>query len=287
MSYIHNTGDGNGKNKPLVMKSKVILTGSIGFIGSNLKKLLLEEWEVLEINEEIFGHSDWEKKIQDLFIGKIEAVFHVGACSDTLEKNVNYMMEVNYEFTRLISDLCSLNEIPLIYSSSAANYGTTGKYPSNLYGWSKYSGENYVISKGGIALRYFNVYGPGESHKGKMSSVAYQMIQKYRTGEDINLFPKKPRRDFVYIKDVISANLYAFKNYANLSGRYYEVGSGESRPFEDVLNILEIPFGYLPEESIPEGYQFFTISDGKKWMSGWSPNWKLEKGLADYFGLDI
>lgn len=287
MPYIHNTGDGNGKNKPLVMKSKVILTGSIGFIGSNLKKLLLEEWEVLEINEEIFGHSDWEKKIQDLFIGKIEAVFHVGACSDTLEKNVNYMMEVNYEFTRLISDLCFLNEIPLIYSSSAANYGTNGKYPSNLYGWSKYAAENYVISKGGIALRYFNVYGPGEHNKGRMASVAYQMDQKFKSGDSINLFPGKPTRDFVYVKDVVSANVYALEDYSLLRGNYYEVGSGESRSFEDVLNVLEIPFAYLPEESIPDGYQFFTMSNNKRWMPGWSPEWNLEKGLSDYFDLDI
>ena len=122
----------------------------------------------------------------------------------------------------------------MIYSSSAANYGERGENPSNLYGWSKYTAEDYVISNGGIALRYFNVYGPGEENKGSMASVALQMTRNYKEGKEIKLFPKKPKRDFVYIKDIISANLYAFENFNSLSGKYYEVGSGESRTFEDV-----------------------------------------------------
>lgn len=266
---------------------KVIITGTKGFIGSNLKEELKSKYRIVEINEDFLDTPDWTEKIQDFFDEEISAVFHIGACSDTLEQDVNYMMKVNYEFTRLVSDLCSSRGIPLIYSSSAANYGTNGEYPSNLYGWSKYAAENYVVSKGGIALRYFNVYGPGEQNKGRMASVAYQMYRKFISGEKIDLFPKNPTRDFVYIKDVISANVYAFEDYDLLKGRYYEVGSGESRPFEDVLNILQIPFAYLPEESIPDGYQFFTMSNNKKWMSGWSPEWNLEKGLSDYFDLDI
>ena len=144
-----------------------------------------------------------------------------------------------------------------------------------------------MISKGGIALRYFNVYGPGEHNKGRMASVAYQMDQKFKSGDSINLFPGKPTRDFVYVKDVVSANVHALEDYSSLRGNYYEVGSGESRPFEDVLGSLGIPFTYHPEESIPEGYQFFTMSDSTKWMPGWSPKWNLERGLSDYFGRDI
>jgi len=266
---------------------KIIITGTNGFIGSNLKEELRSKFRIIEINEDVFGSSDWEEKTQDFFNAEIDAVFHVGACSDTLEQNVNYMMTVNYEFTRLLSDLCSSKEIPLIYSSSAANYGTNGKYPSNLYGWSKYAAENYVVSRGGIGLRYFNVYGPGEEHKGKMASVAYQMVKKFESNEPINLFPKKPTRDFVYVRDVVSANVHALEDYSLLKGRYYEVGSGGSRPFEDVLNFMKIPFGHLSEESIPEGYQFFTMSSREKWMPGWSSEWNLERGLSDYFGRDI
>jgi ADP-L-glycero-D-manno-heptose 6-epimerase len=113
--------------------------------------------------------------------------------------------------------LCKSKNIPMVYSSSAANYGTNNEHPSNLYGWSKYAAEDYVINNGGIGLRYFNVYGPGEQNKGKMASVAFQMNEKRKNNEEIKLFPKSPKRDFVYVKDVISANIYAFKNYEKLT----------------------------------------------------------------------
>jgi len=269
------------------MIEKIIVTGSFGFIGSNLMSNLRSFYDIMEINENDIMDKDWREKVSNFFYPLPKAVFHIGACSDTLEGDVNYMMLVNYEFSRFLSDLCSLHRVPLIYSSSAANYGTNGEYPSNLYGWSKYSAENYIISKGGVALRYFNVYGPGEEHKGRMASVAYQMSVAHKEGKEIKLFPKKPRRDFVYVKDVISANLRAFEAYDLLKGKYYEVGCGEARSFEDVLEAIKIPFSYYPESSIPEGYQFFTQSDNKKWIPGWSPEWNLERGLSDYFGLDI
>jgi ADP-L-glycero-D-manno-heptose 6-epimerase len=212
-----------------------------------------------------------------------EVIFHVGACSDTLEKDVNYMMTRNFEFTKILSEFCFVNQVKMIYSSSAANYGTNGLYPSNLYGWSKYVAEQMVIQNGGIALRYFNVYGPGEEHKGKMASVALQMINKVKNGEDVKLFPGNPKRDFVYVKDVVSANIHACENYDDLSYTYYDVGFGIARSFEDVLNILNIPFTYHQESEIPKGYQFFTECDKTKWMPGWEPKYSLEEGLEDYF----
>lgn len=269
------------------MLEKIIITGTLGFIGSNLKKELESRFEIIQINENIFQTANWRDEVSKYFWTDLKVVFHVGACSNTLESDVNYMMLVNYEFTKYLTDLCVSKKVPLVYSSSAANYGTNGEYPANLYGWSKYAAEDYVISKGGIALRYFNVYGPGEENKGKMASVAYQMSVAHNEGKEIKLFPKKPRRDFVYVKDVISANLHAFEDHVLLKGKYYEVGSGEARSFEDVLNTIKIPFSYHPSESIPKGYQFFTKSDSKKWMPGWSPEWNLERGLADYFTKDI
>jgi ADP-L-glycero-D-manno-heptose 6-epimerase len=176
-------------------------------------------------------------------------------------------------------------ELALTYSSSAANYGTNNEHPSNLYGWSKYAAEDYVISNGGIGLRYFNVYGPGEQNKGKMASVAFQMNEKRKNNEEIKLFPKNPKRDFVYVKDVISANIYAFKNYEKLSGKYYEVGSGTARMFEDVMKIMSIPYDYHDNSLIPNGYQFYTCSDKIKWMTDWKSQWSLEDGLKDYFDL--
>ena len=262
---------------------KVIITGTKGFIGSNLKKRLEWDYEVIEINEDIFDNPNWRDEIESI-IKKSEAqvFYHIGACSDTLNQDVNYMMKLNFESTKIISDVCFEIGLPLVYSSSAAVYGIDDKSPSNLYGWSKWMGECYVIQNGGIALRYFNVYGPGEDRKGRMASVAYQMWQKNKSGEEIKLFPKKPSRDFVYVDDIISANIFAYENYYDLLGKWYEVGSGESRTFEDVLNILGIDFGYLSEDLIPNGYQFFTKSQSSRWMGGWLPIFNLERGLKDY-----
>ena len=192
------------------------------------------------------------------------------------------MMIRNFEFTKILSEYSFTSETKLIYSSSAANYGTNNLYPSNLYGWSKYVAEQFVIQNGGIALRYFNVYGPGESNKGRMASVAYQMLEKIRNGEEVKLFPGEPKRDFVYIKDVISANIFAYKNYDDLVYEYYDVGCGESRTFEDVMNILELPYTYYREDEVPLGYQFFTQSNKEKWMPGWYPEYTLEMGLKNY-----
>lgn len=263
---------------------KVIVTGNEGFIGGQLFKTLEQlGYETHGIDEKYFQQDNWIdfllKKINDI---TPDVIFHVGACSDTLEKDVDYMMTRNYESTKIIMDWCKEKDVPMIYSSSAANYGINNKYPSNLYGWSKYVAEGYVISNGGIALRYFNVYGPGEENKGKMASVAYQMFIKNNNNEDIFLFPKNPRRDFVYVKDIVDANIHAYNNYENLKGSYYEVGSGEARGFEEVLNNMNIKFQYTSEDVIPEGYQFYTCSDKSKWMNGWTSKWNLESGIKDY-----
>lgn len=261
----------------------ILITGTKGFIGKNLAYELSDLFSIHEINEDIFESDNWGddllKKLQDI---DPDVIFHIGACSDTLETDVNYMMIRNFEFTKILSEYSFTNETKLIYSSSAANYGTNNLYPSNLYGWSKYVAEQFVIQNGGIALRYFNVYGPGESNKGRMASVAYQMLEKIRNGEEVKLFPGEPKRDFVYIKDVISANIFAYKNYDDLVYEYYDVGCGESRTFEDVMNILELPYTYYREDEIPLGYQFFTQSNKEKWMPGWYPEYPLEMGLKNY-----
>ena len=262
---------------------RILITGTNGFIGKNLLNELKDGNDILEINEDIFDLDNWVGELYGkLNSFKPEVAFHVGACSDTLEQNVNYMMLVNYLFTQKLSDWCKLSNCKMIYSSSAANYGVNQLNPSNLYGWSKFVGEQYVVLNGGIGLRYFNVYGPLEENKGRMASVAYQMIQKQKEGQEIKLFPNKPQRDFVYVKDVVSANIYALKNYEELNSNWYEVGSGDARTFEDVLNILEIPFTYHNENEIPKGYQFFTKSDENKLMNGWYPVFKINNGLIEY-----
>lgn len=263
---------------------KAFITGINGFIGQNLSVEISDRFIVHGMDQEIFEHENWletlKKTLEEI---RPDVVFHVGACSDTLEQDVNYMMIRNFEFTKVVSEFCFVNEIPLIYSSSAANYGINNQHPSNLYGWSKYVAEQMVILNGGVALRYFNVYGPKEEHKGNMASVAFQMMNKIKNGEDVKLFPGVPKRDFVYVKDVVDANMFAYENYDKLDYNYYDVGYGEARTFEDIMYILSIPYTYHDEKNIPYGYQFFTQSDKNKWMSGWTPKYDLEKGLNDYF----
>lgn len=262
---------------------KAIVTGSKGFIAKNLLKEIENQFYILTIDEDIFDKPTWVHDLNQKVVEfNPDVIFHIGACSDTLETDVNYMMTRNYEFTRILSDYCKNKNKRMIYSSSAANYGTNSLYPSNLYGWSKYVAEQYVIKNGGIGLRYFNVYGPLEDHKGKMASVAYQMLEKQKEGQEIKLYPLKPKRDFVYVKDVVSANLFANEWYDDYMGMWYEVGCGEARTFEDVLDILKINYTYTEEKDIPKGYQFFTESDSELWMHGWTPKYNLEDGLKDY-----
>ncbi len=259
----------------------ILITGTNGFIGRNLKNKLSDKYNIFTFEESDI-EGDWKSKVNNIFNEGIDCVFHVGACSDTLEQRVNYMMLLNYEVTKHITDLCVEYKVPLIYSSSAANYGVNDEYPSNLYGWSKYVGEGYVISNGGIGLRYFNVYGPGEEDKERMSSVAYQMFLKDKNDEEIKLFPKKPKRDFVYVKDIVNANIFSLENYDALSGKWYEVGSGDANPFETILETMGLSFSYHDESIIPEGYQFYTCSSELKWMPKWSPKFNLVEGIKDY-----
>ena len=239
--------------------------------------------DVGEIDEEYFSAPDWKVAL----VNKLDhfnpkTVFHVGACSDTLKQDVQFMMTRNYESTKVIADWCVLMNRELIYSSSAANYGEDGKYPSNLYGWSKYTAEDYVVKSGGVALRYFNVYGPGEESKGNMASFLYQAYLMNKRCEQVFLFPGKPLRDFIYIKDVISANIHASECYQLLSGKYFEVSTGVASSFEEMLDIFGLEFKYSSDKLIPNGYQFLTRGDRSKWMKGWLPNFSLQQGVIDY-----
>ena len=264
--------------------SQVLVTGATGFIGSQLlESLASKDLDVAALDDHYFGADDWGAALRQVLQDtNPNTVFHVGACSDTLETDVQYMMTRNYESTKIISDWCLENGSKLIYSSSAANYGDTGSYPSNLYGWSKYVAEDYVVKSGGVALRYFNVYGPGEQDKGNMASFLYQSFVKRQKGEVVGLFPGQPLRDFIYVKDVVSANLHAQTNFEKLNGNFYEVSTGVASSFEKMLEILEVDFIYVDKTLIPKGYQYFTRGDSSKWMTDWTPRYSLEKGVLEY-----
>ena len=272
----------------------ILLTGYKGFIGKRLYQVLADK------GYNVFGF-DKGCSIQEIkeFIQSSPitlrsqiTIVHQGAITDTLFKDNSEMMRNNYLFSKELFDLALKEEVNVVYASSAAVYGDGDKkYPINVYGWSKYASELYGIREFSnhslilssfmtprfVALRYFNVFGPGEEHKGRMASIAYQAMVR---GE-MDLFPKKPKRDFVYIDDIVSANVHAIENI-NVKTGYYEVGSGKSHTFEYVCECLDIPFVITNEDRIPKGYQFKTQSNPDKWMPGWKPKCNLKESLESY-----
>jgi len=255
---------------------KVILTGWNGFIGQNIMKELIDDHELNLIENDFMERPEWEKELE-YSVEYTDVILHIGAISDTTLQDQNKMLKYNYFFSKKLFDLGKKYNKKVIYASSAANDGVKG-IPTNIYGWSKLLAEQYglALDFDFIALRYFNVYGPGEERKGKMASVGYQA---YRAGT-FQLFPKKPKRDFVYIKDIVSATIYPLFN--NIIPGVYEVGSGEARLFEEVLENFEIEYTYRAESEIPDWYQYYTQSDKKNWLPGWEPKYNLEFGIKDY-----
>ena len=258
---------------------KIVLTGWNGFIGRNIMKTLIDVHDIDElilIESDFTSKPSWERNLE-VGIDSCDSIIHLGANVDTTDNNVDSMLKSNYLMSKKIFDLAKQYDKQVIYSSSAANYGTDGT-PSNIYGWSKLLAEQYGLALGidFVALRYFNVYGPGEERKGKMASVAYQA---WKLGA-FRIFPKKATRDFVYVKDIVSATIYPLFN--NVEPGVYDVGCGESRLFEDVLDLMEIPYEYTSDYEIPSWYQFYTKSDKSKWIPGWEPEYNLESGIKDY-----
>lgn len=265
--------------------SKVLVTGNKGFIGKNLIATLEKKYsqEVFSFDQDVFESANWIDVISDnLDSIKPSTIFHVGACSNTQETNSQFMFERNFESTRVLVDWSKKNRIPLIYSSSAANYGTNGIYPSNLYGWSKYAAELYVASNWGISLRYFNVFGPGEEEKGKMASVFFQAHSLNLHGQEIGIFPGRPQRDFIFVDDIVAANIYAQGSFRENNLNVFEVGTGVSHTFEEGLDHLELPFFYVSVNQVPTGYQYLTRANCSKFMPGWHPKFTFHEGLDRY-----
>ena len=253
-----------------------LLTGFKGFIGGNILQEMLPKYSVCCIEKECMDDDDWKKNLETI-VESIDGIMHIGAITDTMLFDYNKMLKYNYLFSKLLFDLAKKYNKKVVYASSAANSGVSGT-PTNIYGWSKLLAEQYGLALGGefIALRYFNVYGPGEEKKGKMASVAYQAYNNSK----FKLFPKSPKRDFVYIKDVVSATIMAL--FEDVPNDVYEVGSGESRTFENVLDLMDIRYIYYVEDKIPKGYQFFTKSDSNNWLPDWKPKYNLDIGIQHY-----
>lgn len=248
-----------------------VVTGAAGFIGANLVKGLNAQGitDILAVDDLTQGDkfrnladcaiSDYLDKDEFLarvkaggFRRMVKAVFHQGACSDTTASDGRYVMDVNYAYSCALLEFCAAEMIPLIYASSAATYGAHTEFredpacegPLNVYGYSKLLFDQRVrrLPPGGpqvVGLRYFNVYGDHEQHKGRMASVAYHFFNQYRAEGHVRLFEGsggygngEQRRDFVSVEDVIRVNLFFLQN-PMVSG-IYNCGTGAAQSFNDV-----------------------------------------------------
>lgn len=254
---------------------KYIITGTEGFIG----KAVLEAIESA-------GHYAWtihqdknwygDKLSLEMSVKHCDGIFHIGAISDTTEHDPNYMLYWNYSTSKILFDLARKYNKKVVYSSSAACYGDGDGIPNNIYGWSKLLAEEYGLKscERFVALRYFNVYGPGEEYKGKMASVAYQA---HKAGE-FKLFPGDIKRDFVFIDDVVHANIHAM----TLERGVFDVGTGQAETFNNLVSGMGIPYEYHTEDKIPTWYQYFTQADKNKFMPGWKPLYDVSQGTEKY-----
>ena len=251
----------------------IIVTGGAGFIGSNLVRGLNARGidDILVVDDLTEGdkfvnladlriadyqHKDeFRQRVLAGDLGNIQAVFHQGACSDTTERNGRYMLDNNYRVTLELFSYCQHHKVPFIYASSAAVYGAGPVYaedpanelPLNVYGYSKLLFDQVLrrhfsqLRAPVVGLRYFNVYGPREQHKGRMASVAFHNMNQYKAEGHVRLFggwdgypDGGQMRDFVYIDDVVNVNLFFLDN-PGVSG-IFNCGTGKAQPFNDVAS---------------------------------------------------
>ncbi len=306
----------------------IVVTGGAGMIGSNLVAALNAAGrdDILVVDDLTDGHkfrniadlavADYEDK--DDFLSRVEAgtagpfevVFHQGACSSTTEWDGRYMMRENYAYSKTLMEFCLERAIPFVYASSAAVYGggsvfaetRENELPLNVYGYSKKLFDDYVrrtvLSRDDhspvVGLRYFNVYGPREAHKGSMASVAFHLFGQLGKGENPKLFgahdgygPGEQSRDFIHVADVADVALWCWRR--GLSG-IFNCGTGRAEPFKtiaetviDTLGHGEIEYVDFPEH-LKGRYQSFTQADMSRLRAaGYNGDFRdVATGVRDY-----
>ena len=309
----------------------IIVTGGAGFIGSAIVWELNSRGESdIIIVDELGTDNKWKNlvglKFED-FINKnvfldqvltgkhpeVESIIHMGANSSTTEKDADSLLSNNYEYTKKLAEFCLWNDIKFIYASSAATYGdgslgfdddlnlTMKLRPLNMYGYSKNLFDIWAIRhdafKEIVGIKYFNVYGPNEYHKGDMRSVVHKAFEQVRDTGKVKLFKSRnpeyndgeQKRDFIYVKDAVNMTLH-FLEHKEKSG-LYNVGSGKARTWNDLvtalfksLNLpLNIEYIDMPVY-LADKYQYFTEATIKRIkQTGYKKQLNsLETGVSDY-----
>jgi ADP-L-glycero-D-manno-heptose 6-epimerase len=314
----------------------ILITGAAGFIGSVIvqhlnekghSNLLIcdhfetgEKWKNLRglkfdsfvQVEDLFDHPVWKRP------GGLKAIYHMGACSDTTELDMDFLYQNNTEFSNKLLALAAQKNIPIVYASSAATYGAGEQgysddhkgipalNPLNKYGYSKQLTDEWILRqkkkpKVWFGVKFFNVFGPNEYHKGKMSSVVFQSFNQINSVGEVKLFKShrpdykdgEQLRDFVYVKDVVRAMIELIevgKKKPSLSG-IYNLGTGKARSFHDLAKATfkamdkkaQIQFIDMPME-LRNQYQYFTQADMGKLKKA-LPKFKfmdLEVAIDDY-----
>lgn len=300
-------------------KKKYLVTGGAGFVGSNIAKTLEAEGHEVTVLDDFSKNGHFKNLIGfkgdvitcDLFTNVphdmyFDAIFHEAAITDTTVMDQKAMMEQNVEAFKNLLEFAAENEIKkVIYASSAATYGngpvpnveTQPTHPENVYGFSKVIMDNVArqFSEDNndmkiIGLRYFNVYGPGEYHKGKMASMVYQLYNQMKEGKRPRVFKYgEQQRDFVYVKDIVKINMCALKNGKETG--VFNAATGVPRDYNDIIACLNKELGTnLEPEYIDNPYPFFQLKTQaditkSKEKLGYEPDYTLEKGIADYVAI--
>lgn len=309
----------------------IIVTGAAGFIGSCLvsklnqkgldELIIVDDFSFPEKNKNLEGKNyiqeieriefvEWFRKNAQ----KVDFVFHIGARTDTTEFDKEIFDRLNVDYSKALWEICTENEIPMVYASSAATYGL-GEFgykddhgiveklqPLNPYGDSKNDFDKWVLKQENqppfwAGLKFFNVYGPNEYHKGRMASVIFHAFQQIAQTGKMKLFKShnpnyedgKQERDFVYVKDVVDVCFWLMNNQPD-SG-IYNLGSGKARTFLDLASSTfhsldtEVDIDFIPTpEDIRDKYQYFTEADMSKLKNaGYHTDFtSLEDGVKDY-----
>ncbi|MCB0329537.1 MAG: ADP-glyceromanno-heptose 6-epimerase [Bdellovibrionales bacterium] len=309
-----------------------VVTGGAGFIGSVfIKKLNQEGIDEIIVVDELRDSPKWLNLIGKQFVeyvhkdqflehleagkyrGQISCVVHMGACSSTTEEDGDYLMRNNFDYSRTLCEYCLDQSVRFIYASSAAVYGDgtqgfndddqlTNTYkPLNRYGFSKQLFDLWCIRKkitdSVVGLRFFNVYGPNEAHKGSMRSVIHKAYYQLKKEGKISLFRSyrpeyndgEQKRDFIYVKDCAEA-LWWFTNHSRTNG-IFNLGTGNARSWNDVANALCKALGTPPAieyvdmpDNLVQQYQYFTEANISILEASGCPlpSTSLEQGVEDY-----